>query len=83
MTQACPFLELPAELRISIHNYAVDWNDTQLLSDDPLRRATPTILLLNRQIHYEAMVIPRYKPLTIDCRNDSHSAGRTGDEPLR
>jgi len=71
MTQACPFLELAAELRISIYDYAVDWNDTQFLSNDLSRRATPMILFLNRQIHYEAMTIPRNKPLTIDCRNDS------------
>lgn len=86
-----PFLRLPAELRMRIYDYALDWPDMQ----QPFARVqkqcttleqlwvtcqrprcvflrprietvtTPTILLLNRQIYYEAITVLHDKPLVL------------------
>ncbi|KAK3680033.1 hypothetical protein LTR78_000410 [Recurvomyces mirabilis] len=72
------FLDLPAELRNKVYGYAADWSDiTPQLAETmskwlnktmmPLwpARSTPTILLLNKQITNEALVVLRNKPLVL------------------
>jgi len=75
-----PFLELPAEIRNMVYEYAADWNDGPKhlhriihsieegnceKSLQKVRMSTPTILLLNRQITAEVFDVLERKPLAL------------------
>jgi len=61
MTESFPFLDLPAELRNLIYDYAANWNDHRHNLDKPV--STPTVLLINRQISKEARAVLDKKAL--------------------
>lgn len=64
MESLFPFLDLPAELRNYVYHWAADWNDA-LHVPIGTPRTTPTVLLINRQIHLEATAIIYKKPLVL------------------
>ncbi|KAK5136994.1 hypothetical protein LTR08_001501 [Meristemomyces frigidus] len=77
------FLTIPRELRDMIYAKTLDWSDisqqlVRTLADwtdksqkPPYpKRSTPTVLLLNHQIHDEAVAVLHAKPLTIICPAD-------------
>jgi len=57
----------PREVRDMVYSHAADWNDTS--RDHSLGTPTPTILLLNKQIHEEAREALRKLPLTLTTSN--------------
>jgi hypothetical protein len=75
---ASPFLALPAELRVHIYRYAFDWPNLHNVFTkaekeldghgarfQPSQMRTPSILLINRQVYFEAQEIPYEKALIL------------------
>ncbi|CAK1362291.1 unnamed protein product [Cercospora beticola] len=75
---ACKFFSLPREIRDMIYEHSLDWSDVSNkladgLADWPDRtatfpfplRTTPTVLVVNRQMHEEAAEVLAKKPLNI------------------
>jgi len=63
MNQSFDFMGLPREVRDVVYSHAADWKSTS--RNRSLETPTPTILLLNKQIHKEAREALRKLPLTL------------------